>query len=176
LPFYARSAGPDGRWQPLRDHLLAVGELAAAFAADAGLDPEPARCAGLLHDLGKDSDEFQEHRLRRGDWIVEHAAHGAAWAVEHNSVEAAFAVAGHHGGLPGMGELKELRRRAERCPIDVGTVMERARNFAKLAMDEGVLDRTPPATKHDGDPIDLELRVRLVFSCLVDADRLDAEG
>lgn len=75
-----------------------------------------------------------------------------------------------------MGELKELRRRAERCPIDVGTVMERARNFAKLAMDEGVLDRTPPATKRDGDPIDLELRVRLVFSCLVDADRLDAEG
>ena len=66
MPFYARSAGPDGRWQPLRDHLLAVGELAAAFAADAGLDPEPARWAGLLHDLGKYSDEFQEHRLRRG--------------------------------------------------------------------------------------------------------------
>ncbi|PFG73092.1 CRISPR-associated endonuclease Cas3'' [Tepidiforma thermophila] len=146
MPFYARSTGPNGQWQPLRDHLLAVGELAARFAAEAGLDPEPARWAGLLHDLGKYSEEFQEHRLRRRDWVVEHAAHGAAWAVEHNSVEAAFAVAGHHSGLPNKATLVELRHRPERCPVDVGTVMERARRFAALAESEGVFTGAPPAT------------------------------
>ena len=41
-----------GNWQPLRDHLVNVADLAAKFAAPFGAAAE-ARLAGLLHDLGK---------------------------------------------------------------------------------------------------------------------------
>ena len=65
MAYYARPA-PEGGGKPqlLRDHLNAVANRAAIFAAEIGLDPEQARWAGLLHDLGKYSDEFQQHRLR----------------------------------------------------------------------------------------------------------------
>lgn len=58
--FHAHSTtNPDkSDWQPLREHLEAVAEIAArnasAFSADA-----LAHLAGLLHDLGKYTDEFQ---------------------------------------------------------------------------------------------------------------------
>lgn len=95
--FYAHSTpNPDkSDWQPLREHLEAVAEIAArnasAFSADA-----LAHLAGLLHDLGKYTDEFQ--RRITGDAIrVDQAGPGGrkvsrptrgAW------VETSFAVAG----------------------------------------------------------------------------------
>jgi hypothetical protein len=48
---------PLAEWESLLDHLEAVAERAAAFAAVFGW-AQAARVARLLHDIGKCSDEF----------------------------------------------------------------------------------------------------------------------
>jgi len=49
---------PQSEWQPLETHLLNVAELARSFAEDFN-GGDWAYLAGLWHDLGKYSDEFQ---------------------------------------------------------------------------------------------------------------------
>jgi CRISPR-associated endonuclease/helicase Cas3 len=45
-------------WEPLGSHLIAVGDRAATVAESFGW-AEVARVAGLLHDIGKCSSDFQ---------------------------------------------------------------------------------------------------------------------
>lgn len=58
--FYAHSLKdkPPEDWQPLEQHLYNVAKLARRFAEPFGGD-QWAYLAGLWHDLGKYSDEFQ---------------------------------------------------------------------------------------------------------------------
>lgn len=51
--------------QTLKDHLLAVAELAVKAAQYANLDIETARIGALLHDIGKTSTIFQQRLERR---------------------------------------------------------------------------------------------------------------
>jgi CRISPR-associated endonuclease/helicase Cas3 len=88
---------PQARWQLLRDHLRAVGASAAGLARLACPQDEgfiaAAKAAGLLHDFGKYSAEFQELiRGQRGR--AEHSGYGAALAGQAKAWEIAFAVAG----------------------------------------------------------------------------------
>ena len=59
--FYAHSIPdrPCSEWQPLKEHLSAVAEMARGFSEPFGLG-DWAYLAGLWHDLGKYSKEFQE--------------------------------------------------------------------------------------------------------------------
>ena len=85
-PFYAHSADSDERtrWQLLSLHLREVARLAAERAA-AATSPgsaleEAARAAGLLHDLGKYRQEFQDllnGSLNKGDPRTWHKQAGA---------------------------------------------------------------------------------------------------
>lgn len=93
-------------WEPLSTHLEEVARLAAEFAASFG--GQRAAClAGLLHDLGKFSAEFQAY-IRGNGPGVDHSTAGArevlsaAVAPADRIVAAllAHAIAGHHAGLP----------------------------------------------------------------------------
>ena len=74
--FLGHSANADGAGVPelLADHLRQVAELAGRFAEPFGAE-EQARAAGLLHDLGKYSDQFQRrlrdpHERGRDHWTI----------------------------------------------------------------------------------------------------------
>ena len=98
----------DGNVQTLFEHLHHTGDLAAGFESRG---VATSHIAGMLHDLGKASQEFQDYLLygnkRRGD--VVHAWQGA-FAVNDQSVDGAvgtlsqemleLAIANHHGCLP----------------------------------------------------------------------------
>ena len=99
MTYLAHIAG-DGRKQTAAEHLNGTAERCALFAAPFGAE-ELGRLAGLSHDLGKYSMEFQR-RLDNGP-KVDHATAGAFACWRMGQPLAAFAAAGHHGGLPDGG-------------------------------------------------------------------------
>src|ERR1035441_6921028 len=111
---------PLARWQPLNEHLRQVGAIAGAFAKKAKpSDPgfhATAKAVGLLHDLGKYTEEFQQ-KIRGKVIQAPHSAYGAGIARRAKAVEAAFAISGHHAGLPnpqgGRASLKERTREVD---------------------------------------------------------------
>ena len=66
--FYGHSKNDDGNGCPelLRDHIQAVAERAASFAA-AFSGEQQAYAAGILHDLGKYADQFQRRLVDAGE-------------------------------------------------------------------------------------------------------------
>ncbi len=69
----------DGRVQTLSDHLSSVSNICREYCSDIGLSEVGFIC-GLVHDLGKTSNEFQEYllgntRYKRGD--IDHSTAGA---------------------------------------------------------------------------------------------------
>src|SRR5438067_854718 len=124
--FAAHTPNAGGQWQWLEDHLLGVAETAGQFAAPFGAH-ELAFRAGLLHDVGKYSDEFQEY-LRRcyeakrtgraaPQKGVDHKSAGARCAHEDRRGGVggllAYPLFGHHGGLPCRAELQDALKKAQ---------------------------------------------------------------
>jgi hypothetical protein len=95
---------PNARWQPLNEHLRQVATLAEIFAKEANPEDHAfhiaTRASGLLHDLGKYTEEFQKKIRGEANLKAPHSAHGAAIALKAKAMEVAFAIAGHHAGLP----------------------------------------------------------------------------
>lgn len=106
--YYAHSGSDNSKadWQALRAHLFATADLASQLAAPLGLGAA-AHAAGLFHDLGKYTSEFQK-RLTGADVRVDHSTAGAlamlgdlaAGADKSIAELIAYAIAGHHAGLP----------------------------------------------------------------------------
>ncbi|GAB3474553.1 CRISPR-associated helicase/endonuclease Cas3 [Amycolatopsis cihanbeyliensis] len=97
---------------------------------------------------------------------VPHKELGAALVVKRAGA-AALGVLGHHGGLPGLGELRQWMR----GPGDLESL---ERFFGEVPEARGLMDGEvllPDAWV--GDARVLEVGVRMVFSALVDADHLD---
>lgn len=176
MNYYAHTAeGPDGKrdpnlehWQLLKDHLRNTADLAARFAAPLGLEKE-AVLAGLLHDLGKYRDEFQAYLRgeRSGSVETQHAIYGAAWAQEpHQQLGTTLAVAGHHAGLH---DLTDAQSAATKTPIATA-LPELVR---RIQSELGILPVPPGVPSHVSTELSAEFYIRLLLSCLVDADRLE---
>jgi CRISPR-associated endonuclease/helicase Cas3 len=175
--FYAHSleGKTETLWQPLAEHLSAVGKLAATFA-EAFKGEELAYCAGLLHDLGKYTNEFQA-RLQGSPNKVDHATWGARIALERYKLFGqliAYGIAGHHAGLAngkGEGRRTSLQERlAAELPGLLPQWQQELALPAKLAMPGGF------TVMPERGMFQLAFLVRMLFSCLVDADFLDTEA
>lgn len=114
--FYAHTH-PDkdeADWQLLRDHLSKTRALATELGEASGIS-QLAGIAGLLHDIGKYSQAFQ-NRLRGSNQTVDHATAGAReiLALFPDSPHKEFAelisycIAGHHTGLPNYGSKGDM--------------------------------------------------------------------
>lgn len=176
--WYARTAPRSQDWQLLAEHLREVEHLAGERAALFGREAE-ARAAGILHDLGKYGDLFQE-RLRGRASGVDHWSPGA-WAAltRLKSVAIGLAVQGHHVGLQRMdpdslrsiGSFEQLSPEEQRPRPSVPTVDEALR---RLQRDGLAVPYAPGYGLFSG--VGGMLDVRMLFSALVDADYLSAEG
>jgi CRISPR-associated endonuclease/helicase Cas3 len=175
--FYAHSsARPDkSDWQTLVEHLTAVGDLAATFAAEFGAHM-PAQAAGLLHDLGKYTLEFQE-RLEGGA-KVDHATWGARIAVERFGpigTLLAYGIAGHHAGLANgrSGDKRtSLVDRLAGCLPALSPAWTRELTLPEPSALWPIKGFTP--CKERG-MFQLSVLTRMLFSCLVDADFIDTD-
>jgi len=177
--FFAHSSRGGIGWQPLREHLHRVAELASAFA-EAFHAQDEARLAGILHDIGKYSELFQQ-RLRGEARSVDHWSPGAWMALtKFQCVAAAMAIWGHHLGLQRM-DSSSIRNSLEPDQLRQQTglvwkIPEEDYEVLLQRLTADGLQPTPPAQKlYDPnlDPSVQMLDVRMLFSVLVDADFLD---
>lgn len=220
----------DAQVQPLKTHLESVGHLAAQFAAKFGL-AKHGELIGLLHDLGKYSDEFQNYiKSATGlfnqdedeDFVdaselkgkVDHSTSGAQFIWDQLAAKShmhhalaqmlALCVASHHSGLidclkpsPGrpvedgfskrMGKPSEKTHLQEVMTKADPSVMKRA----IALLEDGDLstafqqwlralhDKAPGTSRAEKDQslaqkFQQGLLVRALFSCLIDADRIDS--
>lgn len=174
--YWAHTKNAEGRPHLLHEHLRGVGDLAEQFASQ--MNPqlcEPARWAGLLHDLGKYRDEFQEYLRDERESSVEthHAIYGAALTVQERCIGPTLAIAGHHAGLHDLSELANDLKTDAKYGARGQLPKLRERFEAELGKLPGVI--ADPSFVKDSKQ-SLELYVRMLFSALVDADFLDTEA
>ncbi|MFI3157061.1 MAG: CRISPR-associated helicase Cas3' [Methylococcaceae bacterium] len=174
MTYFAHSENKHNEWHLLKDHLQAVGDLAEQFAAKNNIVlKEAAYWSGLLHDLGKYRDEFQQYlkKEREGGSETHHAVYGAAFAYQKGWLGPAFAIAGHHAGLHDLDQLQALvddakYRADERLP----SIVER------FEQELGTIATNITEPRFVGDDLHrLEFYTRMLFSSLIDADFLDTE-
>lgn len=155
--------------QTVTEHLAGTASRSAAFAAAFGA-AEYGRLVGEAHDIGKNSDAFQ--RRLSGGPRVDHTTAGAIECAKLDEMLAALCVASHHGGLRDYGN--EYADQAD-APTFVGRL--KAGFLGKIPPYDwkGTL-RAPSAAPDFEDEFTLSVWVRMLHSCLVDADWLDTEA
>lgn len=174
MEYFAHSRNAQGDRQTLHTHLLQVSERAAQFAEPLGV-PDLAKQAGWLHDIGKFHPDFQRYLLavERDPSLSGHGpGHKGAGAVQATRLHLdvlAFLIAGHHGGLPGWGNLRTwIREQAALAEVQ---------EAIRLAIDAlpSIRSFSGVLPTHLSTPYEQETFIRLLFSALVDADFLDTE-
>ncbi|MCX8105779.1 MAG: CRISPR-associated helicase Cas3' [Ignavibacterium album] len=187
---------PDDSWaEPhlLTDHLVSTAKLASRFAEEFK-NSDWAELIGLLHDLGKYHPDWQKYIRKETGYFDEdahieghagrpnHSAAGAIFLFEkfNNSPMAkvlAYAIAGHHTGLPDY--IPQLTQRifnenGKLITEDLDKIksIEETKQF----LEKPTPKSNPPFSKNNiVDNEQIHLWIRMLFSCLVDADFLDTE-
>lgn len=161
----------DGQWmiQTNDEHQRGVAELAGKFAADFDMAAW-GEVVGLLHDKGKEKRAFQEHIMRNSGYRPEVVVNGNK---DHAVVGALIAkqlfpqfhllmdnvLMGHHRGLYDEEECQQKLRETE-MPTEI---------------DVQPINIQLPLPRLGGKE-DVHHLVRMLYSCLVDADFLDTES
>lgn len=173
----------------LEEHLQEVSKLARDFAQSFG--PDWAALAGIWHDLGKYRPGFQRYLAlsNNPDGHIEgrvsgrektHSAAGALWAIQQlNQPKGlplghvlAYLIAGHHAGLDDWHSGLNERLKSADSQEELKSAM------AAVPAEHNLILHPPlPANpKIPGGEAGFALWVRMLFSCLVDADFLDTEA
>ena len=184
--FYAHSleGRPVKDWQPLEEHLSGVAENSSRFAAPFGGEAW-AGIAGLWHDLGKYSDAFQKYlktdsspdpHVSERKAKIDHATAGAKHAVDKFKILGhllANVIAGHHSGLlDAVSDTACLQKRLTKQTEPFHEVPDFVSDCS---------EPTPPSflrnafKTNERDAFTISFFVRMLFSCVVDADFLDTE-
>lgn len=182
-PAAAKGGGNDQHGLP--DHLDEVSRIVATFASAFGA-ADLARLAGAWHDLGKYRPGFQRYIRSRNDGNAHlethvishdktHAAAGAVHAVERFGVAGralAYLIVGHHGGLRDWAGGLDDRLSSANADARREYDEARAATPADLLAEGGA----PDLRQVPGGSAGCALWLRMLFSCLVDADFLDTEA
>lgn len=170
------------REHDLIDHLRDVALQAKRFA-EKFKSGDWAYTAGIWHDLGKFSPKFQSYIKSANGYDSEPISEGSKGRVDHSTAGAihsivnfqktgrilAYLIAGHHTGLPDWHSEYEGRA-ALSVRLDQKELLEIA-----------LLEEIPPHILNLPLPQfhlrvgSIQLWIRMLFSCLVDADFLDTE-
>lgn len=168
--YIAHSANTRGVKQTMKEHSFGVGKLMRDFALSESFADLYEFC-GLIHDMGKYSEEFQRH-IAGDDNKVKHSIYGAIYAKDNNLLEVALPIFAHHTELPNRNEM--LNEMEEEL-------------FENEEIYSSILDAWQKDTGHEvnisnddtfrklPNVLQKELFIRMLFSSLIDADRLDTE-
>jgi CRISPR-associated endonuclease/helicase Cas3 len=180
----ARDGQCGWRTHDLAEHLDAVAKLAGEFAAPF-TSSEWGRLAGLWHDLGKYQPDFQRYirsasgfdaHIETAPGKVKHAIAGAIQAADSLGPYGrllAYLIAGHHVGLPDWHPAE-----AKGAALSEELKGETA-TLAKAKSGGTPVEILEPGIALPKSPIraggEIHFWLRMLFSCVVDADFLDTE-
>lgn len=180
---YAHIKQTDTGWatQSISEHCQGTADLAEAMAE--AFDAGPwARLCGLWHDMGKYSDTFQQHIIASSGYHgikdpgkTDHATAGTLWSMEQlkgHCLPIAYCISGHHSGLM---DFDDNGRQTLKFHL----------SSQEMPLLDAVRSHIPPIKipqlphpsfdRDNRKPKDWHLWIRMLFSCLVDADWLDTE-
>lgn len=193
-----RDVADTSQWERLTDHLKETAELAGRFASDFECGPV-GRMMGVTHDLGKSSEEFLNYLLISGGvkkgraGKVNHSTAGAKWLWDKCGGKQdksgvmtpflAYGIAGHHAGLcdggarnsPQSGELAYRLKSTvpvwdkESAEVFLKPYWEALHQFWETSFFR------KENKKYLKSCSCFTFWIRMLFSCLVDADYLCTE-
>jgi CRISPR-associated endonuclease/helicase Cas3 len=177
---HSPSAQDPKKWHAFDDHVSGVAKLAMQFAGCFG-EEEAARLLGIWHDAGKLHPSWQAglyaaHQAslayKRQRVGVPHTDVGMAALCQLNSRSSALALLCrcHHGGLINYGELKGQVLDALKEPRVQDAIALAKQHLLPMCDPAGW---SMGASWRDGLAGHLALRLRMLHSCLVDADCID---
>ncbi|MEG1617134.1 MAG: CRISPR-associated helicase Cas3' [Bacteroidales bacterium] len=180
---HIRHIEQDFELQTICEHSLGTAKIAKEFARGFG-SAEWGEWLGRAHDMGKFSSYFQQY-IRVNSGMVEaekmmskedHSSAGAIYALKsfpHIYPPLSYCIAGHHSGLldwTSSGEANMAHRLSKRDLL--GKIEQQNIDTLGLIQDESLF--SAPALKNPKK--EFHLWIRMLFSCLVDADYLDTEN
>jgi len=218
--YYAHSlkGKPQKEWQRLEEHLTNVAKLAREFAEPFG-GGDWAYIAGLLHDIGKYSKEFQKYLktfegMINPDADADYEAHEMKGKIDHSTAGAQYiyhyfnmsnpdliyisqvlslCIMSHHSGIvdcisPDGVDIfsKRVNKSDEKTHYKevIKNINENFKsNIDKSVSTSKIYDSFNSKLKeiHNSEEqsnittvLKWGLLIRLIFSCLIDADRLDS--
>lgn len=171
---YLAHINENGKEQLVKEHLENTARLCGKFAESFGAYDE-GYCCGLLHDIGKYSMKFQE-RIRGSEEKVDHATAGAklCWDKKGMYQFLSYCIAGHHAGLPDTGGVSDTGTRGTM----IGRTKKKIEDYQAYTREiELPILGNPPFQPGKSENMDFffSMFIRMLYSCLVDADYLDTE-
>jgi len=187
-----------GEEQSLYDHVEGVALQIRRNLTEAGLKQliPLGELLGRLHDVGKAQPAFQ--RYIRGESVAKapHSAAGALLATSliyelseelalkklpRTSQLLAYAISGHHRGLYDYAELRNKLEEVDckdRCKKTAEALTKLRSQIQSWAKEHAEATETSlkELAKQVGATEQAQALIRLLFSCLVDADFLDTEA
>lgn len=203
ITFYAHKCEmPNGEiaWQSVRDHLIGTAQRAAQCLRPVGLE-KTGYLAGLLHDMGKYTGDFQQYLAagggKRGSVI--HTFQGCRYMMEkyhRNDDELpsiiaseliAFAIGAHHGLFDCVDSAQRLGMQYRSQKQDMSYEEAVAGFFNEIPVEEmeqyfseaskeinRIVKRLDDTYAHDQDyAFEVGLLARLVLSSVIEGDRRD---
>lgn len=183
---------PSSDWEPLGVHLDKVAHSASTFAESFGARLW-GEVLGRCHDLGKLSDDFQLYIRKPGAASVDAGVEDDAipGRVDHSTFGArfvqnafgkvfgqllAFCIAGHHTGLPDEASSDDAAQRSTlRHKLDPAKYSIPAVVAPEIELPALKSPLKPSAAGRADVPFQLAFFTRMLFSCLIDADRTRTE-
>ena len=164
------------RKQTNKEHLYGTALLAGDFAERFG-KWDWGYCCGMLHDIGKYSAAFQEKIQNDSNKQVDHSTAGAQVCAEKGGMYGfmSYCIAGHHSGLPDRGGSSD----AENAPTLEGRKKKKIEDYSAYKNEIQIpeIKTLPFDERGTQDPdFSMSMFIRMLYSCLVDADFLDTES
>ena len=178
MKYLAHISEDKQREQSIKSHLEETALLAKEFAEEFGYGEWGYFC-GLLHDIGKYSTKFQGRIMGSGE-KTDHATAGAQLCLrlgkEKGSyyVAPAYCIAGHHAGLPDTGTSADTGDRG----TFAGRMKKRVEDYGAYQEEISIPPLPPPvlsAAEKKDLTFSMSFLIRMLYSCLVDADYLNTE-
>lgn len=159
------------KFQSNEEHSAGVAQKAEGFANVIGMGPW-GRVLGLFHDKGKEQSTFQQHIKKasnyqpdiRVDGDYRHAYVGALLAKQafpYSYPLLSYPIMGHHAGLCDYLDFNSAMKQS--IPLDVN------KKYPNIKLELPKFESAP--SKSDYNHL-----IRVLYSCLVDADYLDTES